>query len=325
MHSHERRLERAPVSATVSAARTVLLAILLGTAAPFPAGAQNPADSLIVGVLRTDGIVVPYAVYAEEGWSRIDHDSIPLSIIRRDEPWVHVAADGTTMLLQPGSLIRFTSGDSWYESWGQVTDYCPRTIPFGYPVDRFGAVLSEGREIHPMVRHDSDSVPVAVAALIRERFEALEGEEVRRLSGDTLTGLLQFGTPIAADRRQGEVEVEVLFSGGPIDSGGRLHYFAATRRYPSVPHPDPRYVPYRPFTRLNGWILARDGKLALIEHDLFVTCCAGMEVTRYQPFALLLLEGRTFVMAELGGWEGSLRTIFELDGSRLVKVLEDQF
>ena len=68
-----------------------------------PAAAQS-ADSVLVGVLRTDGIVVPYTVYAEGRWAWLPWDSIPLTIRRRDdEPWYLVRAERPPLRLGGGS------------------------------------------------------------------------------------------------------------------------------------------------------------------------------------------------------------------------------
>lgn len=290
-------------------------ALLLG----ITAGTQ---DTLIAGVLRADGIVIPYAAYAAGEWRRIDDDdAVPRSIVNRTKAWHYVGSDGTTHQLEPGSVVRFTDSDDWYEHWGQVTDFCPRSPPEGYPVGRLGVVLDEDRGIRPMA--SLEDAPAPVVALIEERFGELETAQVRSLVRDSLLDLLPVGTPIEEEERRGAIEVEAMFAADLDTLGGRLIYFEAVRRYPSVPHPDPRYVPYTPFTRLNGWMVERGEDTVLVGHDLFLTCCAGMEVFDYLPFAILPLGERTFVLAELQGWEGVSRTVFELRDSELVTVLED--
>jgi hypothetical protein len=71
--------------------------------------------SLIVGLLRSDGIVLPFAAYGDGNWTRLDRDSIPRSIIQYDNNWYHAVSEDSFQPLTAGSIVRFVLGDEMYE------------------------------------------------------------------------------------------------------------------------------------------------------------------------------------------------------------------
>lgn len=282
--------------------------------------------SLIVGLLRSDGIVLPFAAYGDGNWTRLDRDSIPRSIVQYDDDWYHAVAEDSFQALTAGSIVRFLSGDAWYEPWGQITDFHPRAIPYYKPVDRVGMVLSEARRVQLMRRVETDLVPAQLIALIREEFERTERSAALREAPGYREGVLRLGHPVDSTARAKEPLLFPTFYHGKFGGdGAMLYYFLAKRAYPVVPNEKPGYSAYEPFTVFQGWVLSRGGSYALSQPRMTLTCCSGMDVGGLKPFAVLTLGKRHFVIAETWGWEYGEKTILEVKGSGIETVLDDRY
>lgn len=160
--------------------RVLLLFGLWSVPALLPA---QETESLRVGLLRSDGIAVPFARYSASGWTRLPFDSIPSELRDSLGPWHLVTAEGEMQVLSAGSLLYFdpSSSETWYEAWGQVTEFAPRSFSDGFPMRRVGALLSRRVPATPLRLLDSVSVEWAqTRTLVRSRFDALEEEEIAR-------------------------------------------------------------------------------------------------------------------------------------------------
>lgn len=286
-----------------------------------PAAAQG-TDSLFVGVLRADGIAVPYAMYSAGEWTWLPWDSVPAAIHRRSgEPWHLVRPDQPQLAIRGGSVIRFTGGDAMYEEWGLVTDFGPREVADGsFPIDRVGAILSRTESAVAFARVDLDSaVAERHLSFLRPHFENAETRALRADAADDEAGRGRLGHPRAPDAR-GRARlslVQLHRSAGPVGDG-HLSYAVLRRVYPV---PSDGGVACDAITELGAWVSERDGELSLIEDALTLDSCTEMQLSIATPYVALVLGERTFVLAEYSAYEGSSHAVLALEEGQLIDTL----
>lgn len=286
-----------------------------------PASAQG-TDSLFVGVLRADGIAVPYAAYSAGQWSWLPWDSIPLAIQRRSgEPWYLVRPDQPPLTIRGGSIIRFTGGDAMYEEWGLVTDYSPREIADGsFPINRVGAILSRPHPAVAFARVDLDT-PTAERhlAFLRTHFEEAETRALRADAAGEEDGRGRLGHPLSAEARgRATLSLSQLHRSAGAVGEGHLS-FVVLRRVYSVPAEGG--VTCEAISELGAWVRERNGDLFLIHEALTLDNCTEMQLSIATPYAAIAIGERIFVLAELSAYEGSSHAVLTLEEGQLIDVL----
>ncbi len=297
--------------------RAMALAALLALAGA-PAGAQT-RDTLVAGILRADGIALPFAAYARGRWSRIPFSAVPLSIERYRGAWYHPRPGAPPLRLATGSVVRFISGDDFYEEWGVVTDYAPRRAARpGFPVERAGVVLSQP---HPAVLFHA--LPAGsrearrMVAALRASFDALEAREMDTAAGQG--DRTRTGHPLARSRRTAfPLRARTVYRSAAPRAGARLYHVALRRAYPA---PRGAAVPCEALSDLEAWVAERQGRLEVLEAELRLGSCTEMHLRALEPFAAVTLGTRTFILAETFGYESSERTVLELGGGRITPAL----
>lgn len=307
------------------------LAALLGPAgfallAAAPLGSQA-AGPLLVGVLRADGVAVPYAAYERGRWSRLPWDSVPDAVALHDGPWYQVRAHAPDRRLRGGSVVRFTGpGDLNYEAWGVITDFAPRRLPDPqrFPVARAGAVLSRP---HPAVAFE----PLPPGAPEGRRLFGLLAPEFERREAQQLAG----GDPgVAPDRaRLGHPRARSARAGAPLRlvrayrteapvNGRGLFYAVLRRTYPPFVRGNTYYGPR---TVLGAWVGEERGRLRLFGAALQLDTESEMQVSVAEPFVALAFGGRAYVLAEFSGYESTERTVLEVGPAGAARVLPPTF
>lgn len=286
-----------------------------------PAAAQN-ADTVYVGVLRADGIAVPYAAYADGRWSWLPRGEIPLAIDRRSgEPWFLVRPHRPPTRVRGGSIVRFTGGDTMYEEWGVVTDYVPRELGDGmFPAGRVGVILSQplaAVAFAPVER--SSSLAERHLAFLRPHFDRAEAGALAREELEDRDRRIRLGHPTSADARRGET-LRLLELRRSTDTVGKgyLSYAVIRRVYPAAPAAN---AACEAISEYGAWVDERNGDLSVVDDALTLERCTEMQLSVAQPHAALVLGERTFVLAEYSEYEGTRHAILEFDQGQLVAAL----
>lgn len=294
-----------------------LALLLLST----PAVAQD-TDTLFAGVLRADGIAVPYAAYAQGEWSWLPWDSVPSAFHRRsDEQWYLIRPDQPPLTIRGGSVVRFTGGDAMYEEWGMVTDYGSREVDDeAFPVDRVGAILSRPDSAVGFAPVDLESsLAERHLSLLRLRFDDAEARALQADSADDEAERGRLGHPRTRAERGGATLrlVQLQRSAGPVGEG-HLTYAVLRRVYPV---PTEGGVTCEAISELGAWVIERDNGLSLIKDALTLDNCTEMQLSVATPYAAIFPEGRTFVLAENSAYEGSSHAVLALEEGRLIDAL----
>ena len=310
---------RAERSGGPAAATRIGWAALLWLASP--AAGQQP-DTLLVGVLRADGIAVPYAAYAEGRWTWLPWDSIPTAVQRRSgEPWYLIRPDQPPLAIRGGSVVRFTGGDTMYEEWGVVTDHAPRKPADGlYPIARLGAVLSRpGPAVAFLPVEPGSPEAERHLELLRARFDGAEAQALTSEAPEAGADRGRLGHPGSLEiRRRATLRLTTLYRSADPVGEGYLTYAVLRRVYPV---PAGGEVSCEAISELGAWVHEREGELSLIEDALTLDNCTEMQLSAAHPHAAVLLDGRTFLLIEHSAYEGSEHAVLLLDGGVLSEAL----
>jgi hypothetical protein len=316
---------------------SLLLAMFLGTGgikqagAPSKAGSDNP---FLIGVFRPDGVIVPFARYANRKWSNPWHHAQPDrqsdepdTIADLSTPWYGslVSPLGEWHLsLSPGGDQTVRTSKSLQvcshcqHVWGLLSDYPnPKQSKENECVRNLGIALSQKKEARVMA-------PLTGASPDWKRLTTFLGPKFERAEKAGLSGLAgQYYSaqmPPFATRARIPLSMLNLYRTQLADRK-LIFYFEASKEYPK-----PRAANdagCNNISLLGGWIL-RDGKgnLTLLTSLFSATDCDMKEGGIGRPFAILDLDGKTFAIVEEDSYEGEEYTILEIRESGVRRILE---
>ena len=301
--------------------------------AATPAQSSNDG-TLIVAVFRTDGVVVPFARYANQKWTNPWHSPRPddqayetETIADLPKPWYQsfVKTPAEWYLLSParGELTVRASKNvevcsHCQKVWGLLSDY-PNATPAGRNecVTTLGVALNEKRPSRAMERL-TDASPdwKQLLTLIAPHFERAE------IAALTHEGASLYASqiPSAQDRAKMPLSMQKVYRNQLTDDGQVLLYFEATREYQKPA--DANDPSCENISMFGGWAL-RDaqGKLALLDSQFAPTDCDRKQVGLAFPFAILTLDGKTFAVVEEDSYEGESYIILEIQKDGVHRVL----
>ena len=286
----------------------LLVAFLLAPALPAPPAAQDETP-FVLGVLRRDGVVFPFAAFDGKNWDSpwpADLRSAELPISLTDVPsrwwgkaglpsrmtvWSDGAARGTVALDRPvvmmAACLRRMAVRTDYRS----TEVLPPPAERPYPKD--GLVISGGQRIDAVeaVPRTSKEWPAAAVALIEPMDRA------EQLAVDRFT---DWEHPVKrSERRKVPVELEALYR-APMDTEGwAVYHVEAVKRYP--PGKDDEGCGL--VTSASGWMaIGPNGKMWR-QIGARVTYCDRKGVTYFLPLGLIHARGRTYWVFQTSSYE----------------------
>lgn len=294
-----------------------IVCLLVALVAPVPVP-QSPAP-FAVGVLRRDGIVVPFADYDGKRWRThwpepkqqvdvpIDVRSVPSRWWGDTGPlgawtvWTSAQAARTVRVLQL----------DWFRAqcWKQVglrTDYRSAQPPAGpdaqpYPKD--GLAISPPRPIEPIdIVPPGDPPPPVVDA-----FNQAERKTIVDLQRNA-----SWNHPLKPSQREAAtLNVEAVYGlGDPAMT--RFYYFEVSRQYRDRDQaPGPASCATVTFGA--GWFV-RDGvgPLRPLRFEADVVDCDRYGIRYMLPLGALRLSNRLFWIAQWSGWDYEEYSIVEI-------------
>lgn len=278
---------------------------LLTGSVPTQCEHEPDPTELAVGLLRTDGVVVPVGRLVGGTW-------LPPTREPR-ERW-HVPTESGVVAARGLEAVRL---DDPYTPWGQRTDAAGPASAEGFA--RVHAVALS--EPHPVVR----VLPAAAADPDRARVVAWLEEAITRMESEALEGdggegqwALGLGFPAAPEERAGRpLEDLRLRVGEDALPAGRLWGVQAERRYPWNRTQDPNCFLR---TVVSGHVLLGEGPPRLLEGGVTLTDCDGKNVTAVSIEGLLEHEGEVWAIGEAWDWDGGEPGAWRLAGERLTRV-----
>jgi hypothetical protein len=270
------------------------------TSAGVPAQVSHP---LTVGLLRSDGVVLPFAHWGGLQWATLPREELPSPALHIDR-WYLSTSGGGFRALKAGSIVRFVEGDTFYEEWGQLTDFAPRHFEVrSFPRPRIGIVLSRPeRVVHLQPVGRGDPAARRVTALVRAELDRQDSATTKRfMSGNTLS---------AAERVRLPMRIVTLEASAARVRGERIYFYVVERQYPGCES-----------GALEGLALEIKGTVRLVSPRFQLGDCEGKGRTTLRLDGILVLAGGVFLIGETSEWEGSTRVLLELTASRVREVV----
>lgn len=260
----------------------------------------------VVGRVRADGLVVPMAVYAKGSWFAISRDARlgAASVTASLKEWHFTPFNGKPSILQGFSIVEILDDDMLYDSWGVTTDLPVRaTLPNYYrPVERVGIATSDSLLVRTFV-----TVPVHSPAYQRVHarlLAAFDSTAARRPSNPL--------TPPVSPTPSIKLRLRSLAS---ENGSATLYEIEATRLFSRK---DPGW-----HLAYHGWAIDDGRRIRLLDSNIPVVD-ADRGTDSPQGFAAVVIDGVTYVVGAINGYESEDPMIWKWHGATLVPLLRRQ-
>jgi hypothetical protein len=290
-----------------------LVSLLLTATMQAPAVQQPPASNdetapFLIGVLRRDGVVSPFAAFDGKDWDipwpddlrwkelPIGLESVPTKwwgkagAMKQMTAWIDGVSRGPIRLVQP-TMVRLMCGPQL----GLTSDYHsaqPAPPPQEQPYPKDGLAVSGSQRVEPIeMISPASSEWAPVTALLLEPFAKAEDAAI--------DGFTAWHHPVRRnDRRKVPVKLETMYRAEMDQPGWAAYYIEAIKEYP--PGPDDEDCGL--VTSASGWIIAGPDGKRTTKLTARVTYCDRRGVTYMLPFGLIKAHGHTYWAYQLSGY-----------------------
>lgn len=312
--------------------------IILLSLAIAPVSAQPTGTHFLIGVLRADGTLVPFAQYGNGGWWNpwpkpreatesiyvenaevVDNSVVNHSLEDLAEPWFtqcgHVptswffwSSPGVVTWLTASNVtqVRAHSGNNW----GLLTDLPKRTSKDPLH-DIIGIATTVRHKIEPFIEFAPTSTQgKEIDSFIKQIFDGVETSESERMR-----------IKLSSSTAKVETSLTVLYRSSAVVNGEHIYYFEAEKQYPkqtATGEPGCNDV-----SLFQGWVSADEkGSMDLMDNNFVFTDCDRKGPSTMIPLGLTTLQEQTFLFVREHGWESEDYIILELNKSGLDRVLQ---
>jgi hypothetical protein len=272
--------------------------------------------SFIIGVMRRDGVIVPFAAHNGKRWSnqwpapRLELQ-IPITLEGIPKSWWGPAKPaGEWQLWTPdaGTATVHVRQPDWIDAHclrqiGLKTDYhSPQAVPppTDQPYPKDGLAVAPPQTIRPI-----EIVPLGTASRlfadvgVRDRFNAAERETA-----------LRFGHPIGRRAREAvEPIIEAVYGFG---DNPRAYYVEASRMYRKLGDGGCTTVAFG-----TGWLLELDRRPKWADFVVDLLPCNKYGATYMLPLGAFRLDDRVFWTAQYSGWDHERYVVVEIKKDRV--------
>ena len=287
--------------------RFVAAAALL--VATLAAAADQPAAAFIVGALRRDGLVLPFAAYDGKHWSapwplpEFDRP-IPINLISIPKGWWGKAGPRDTWQVwvdDAAQTIHVTQPDfakvHCTRQIGLRTDYRPAEPPpppdtQPYPKD--GLAVSPPQPLEPIaVLSPGATELLPLWPTMRDAFNKAERETAGR-----------FNDPVSEKvREKYDPQIEAAYAYG---TSPRIYYVESSRTYRAFGDDDCAIA----FG--TGWIVKTGEDYKPLAMTVDIVGCNRYGATFMLPFGVMTLGGHTYWLAQFSGWGHERDVVIEV-------------
>lgn len=269
---------------------------------------QNSAP-FVVGMLREDGVLVPFARYNNERWSG------PKSLADQAKPWFERGSFPATWYFWPSldsptvlKAIKVVRVENHCQTIWAIQSNLPRPPGEVDRRDNIGVALDVKQKVESFMRLEGQARESAdLSSLVKSSFEKAEQARMPKTNP-----WRDAWTPATLQK---------LYRSRARVNGQHIYYFEAEKQYENRPgSADPSC---KDVSFFQGWIMRRsDERLILMSSSLALTDCDMKTERSTAPFGVIAIKDRTFLIAEEHGYEDESYIIFEIRGSTIRRVLE---
>jgi hypothetical protein len=309
------------------------VAVLAGTATGLAGGTPGLPDATgVIGVLRRDGLVLPFARFKGDDWktkwpgsTRLE--TLPLSLAAVPDDWWAGPppadwrawfADGSSQPIAVDKPATYRSGCDI--RIGLHSDYASREPVPGAPTEPFpkdGLAISDGMPFAPIERVDpATNRGPRLLEVLGPELNRTEDSQLRRIRSAT-----GWRHPVDdRDRHETPARIEAWYRAPGERPGATVSYVEVVRSY----EPGPEDEGCGLDTYFSGWVFEdpsrRDGiRIRIAAH---ATYC-DREGTLYMlPFGRMLTGGKMFWIYQLSGWDEEWYVVTRVERDRATPVIE---
>jgi hypothetical protein len=296
------------------------------------AGGQERAGRITLAVLRSDGLLLPFAAFNGENWSvpwpvTFTGREFPVNLAAVPNAWWGGEAPAEWRLWQPGSqsgvpvrlLAPAVTVIGALRRLGIRTDHkvAPsRVPPFELPYPKEGLVVGGDAVLEP-ITSVSARAPRSqeLARQLRPQMDAAEERTIRALRAQA-----RWTHPFdKAARARVAAQLEAWYTTVLNEPGFRASYIEAVKKYP--PQPEDQGCGLETF--FSGWVHHNEQTAALkTEVKAVVSYCDRERVSYMLPFGALRLRNRTQWIVQMSGHDHEWYAVVEVTPNRTRHVAE---
>lgn len=278
---------------------------MLAPLAPVRATNQD-AGSFVLGVLRRDGIVLPFASFDGRRWSQPWPDDLsqdlPISLddipsrwwgrakpVRRFTHWSGGMPQGEVTVEKPATIPIMCSGRIVLRSDYASKEKIPP--PFEQPFPKDGLVTSGPQRIDaiPAIERDSGEWKATPGVLL---------QEFNRIEDAAATNFFDWRHPVPRQtRHRTPIQIEALYRMPMDEPGWAAYYVEAARQY----EPGPEDEGCGLVTFVSGWVRLPPKGQPLFDLRGRVTYCDRRGNAYMLPLGAMRLDEKHFWIYQLSG------------------------
>jgi len=280
--------------------------------------ADAPRAAFVVGALRRDGVVIPFAAFDGKHWSApwplpqadrvvpINLNSVPKSwwgkagVRETWQAWVDGAAQ-TLHVLQPDWVTVHCT-----RQVGLRTDYQPAEPvppPSTQPFPKDGLAVSPPHALEPIAILESGATELLpLWPTLRDAFNKAERETASR-----------FDDPVSERAREKyDPAIEYAYAYG---TDPRTYYVESSRAYRSLGG-DGCAIAFG-----TGWIVKRGETYTTMATSVDIVPCDRYGASFMLPFGVMALNGHTYWLAQFSGWVRERFVVIDLKPKEVEAVI----
>ncbi len=284
-------------------------------------GAADPPGAFGIGILRRDGIIVPFGAFDgkrwSNGWPAPDVElTVPIQVSDVPSRWwgpTRVLDTWQAWIAGVPQSLRITQLD-WVDAHcvRQValrSDYQPPTAApprTEQPYPKDGLAVSPAQAVLPIavLSPSSDDVRALTPALL----EAFNAEE--RVLAD------RHGHPVSRRAREGRVpDIEALYA---VGEHPRIYYVESSRRYRQLGQRADQCAATAFGT---GWFWRDGDRVQSLEMAVDLLGCDRAGASYMLPLGMISTAGRRFWVAQFSGWDHERYAVIEIKPKTVQAVL----
>lgn len=302
---------------------------------------RDDASPLMIGILRSDGTLVPFAQYSNGSWwnpwpkqpepaesTEVTHHSLAgLSepwfkhCGKIPTPWFFWSSAGTATILRASKVVQVEAHSG--TNWALLTDF-PKRSSEDPLHDNIGVAVSVEQKIEPPIEIEpADPQGKDISSFVEQIFNNEETAELDRLRAEKPPVIASLVATSLSSEERAKVQMSItkLYRVNSAVNGEHVYYFEAEKQYQKPP--GSRDQGCYDATLFQGWISTQGkGGLGLMESQLMFTDCDRKGPSSTIPVGIMTLKDETFLFVREHGWEEESYTILKLDKSGLHRVLE---
>jgi hypothetical protein len=263
------------------------------------AAPPRPADRVLVALVRSEGIVVPFAEYSDGRWSNAGAGAgssqavPPVWFVRggsAPHEWSVILASGARRAAQANSATLVQSHCS--PQWGLLSDIGDQPLPLNTLRRQVGAAVSgpaaiDGFEALDRAAPDVARLSVAVLATFDRDEDAALARWTAAGKGRLQPVIERHAIPFA---------IEAAYRSRVTVAGQRLVYLRVSRTHRESAAAS---SPCTHVSVLDAWIFEDEqGRPTIATTSRFVlTDCARRDVRTGVPFGIVRIDGRAYIIS----------------------------